>query len=399
MTKIERKILSKADLWIPVIAVVFFSALKFYIASMEKPFVSEDMRSFLLPWFQQIKENGGILALSKQIGDYGILYQTIIAILTYIPLDPLYSIKLVSVAFDYLLGIAGGMLVWEISGRTKKALIPAAVAYCAVIISPITQMNSAVWGQCDSMYAFFCLMAVYFLWREKYIGSFIMLGIAFSLKLQTVFVLPVFIIWYLKTRKFSIVHFFLIPAMMITTSLPALILGRNVKDVFTVFANQSGEYQEIAMNSFTLGTLFSDNSVFYKRIAPVLISLCILFLLFVLLSVLKSKRLLSAEYLLEIAFISAFGCFLLLPSMHDRYGYLAEVLGILLAVKNRKTIPLLLPMLCMTAMAYGKFLFQTPVPDYRVFSIVNMFIFALYLIVLQIKSSDSDSDSGMLDAS
>lgn len=45
-----------------------------------RDFESGDMHRFLFPWFIEIKQAGGISSLSEQVGDYGLLYQTLTVI-------------------------------------------------------------------------------------------------------------------------------------------------------------------------------------------------------------------------------------------------------------------------------------------------------------------------------
>lgn len=66
-------------------------------------FLSEDMEGWLLPWYQEIKESGGVLSLSRQVGNYGLLYQTLIALMTYVDIEPIYLYKMLSVVFDFFL--------------------------------------------------------------------------------------------------------------------------------------------------------------------------------------------------------------------------------------------------------------------------------------------------------
>ena len=54
------------------------------------------MYSCLVPWFDEIKDMGGICALSEQVGNYNLLYQTIISLMTYIPMDDMYLYKIFS---------------------------------------------------------------------------------------------------------------------------------------------------------------------------------------------------------------------------------------------------------------------------------------------------------------
>lgn len=50
--------------WIPVAGIVFFSLLKLYVSWEVRNFISDDMKICLVPWFNTIKERGGIPALS-----------------------------------------------------------------------------------------------------------------------------------------------------------------------------------------------------------------------------------------------------------------------------------------------------------------------------------------------
>lgn len=81
----------------------FISLIALVIRYTARDFISDDMQRFLIPWFQIIKSGGGLSALSNQVGDYGLLYQTIIALMTYVEMNPVYLYKLLSVIFDFCL--------------------------------------------------------------------------------------------------------------------------------------------------------------------------------------------------------------------------------------------------------------------------------------------------------
>ena len=63
---------------------------------------SDDIESFIKPWFYELKANGGLFGLKQNIGDYNAPYFTILALLTYLPIEPIISVKLVSIFFDYV---------------------------------------------------------------------------------------------------------------------------------------------------------------------------------------------------------------------------------------------------------------------------------------------------------
>lgn len=83
-------------------------------------FVSLDYIQFLHPWFTVI-EGGKWNRCSKTLsGDYNILYQFLIAILTYFPVKDLYLYKMLSMLFDFILAISAGCLVINLLPVSKK---------------------------------------------------------------------------------------------------------------------------------------------------------------------------------------------------------------------------------------------------------------------------------------
>ena len=150
--------------------------------------VSGDYTQLALPWWFEEHQGGWRLGRTRQqVGNYNVVYQVIIALLTYLPVDPLYLYKGVSFIFDYLLAIGVGMLVRELTGKGKPAF---ALAYAVVLFLPTCIFNSALWAQCDSMYVSMLVFWFFFMLRKRFIPAFIFLGLAFSLKFQTIFVSP-----------------------------------------------------------------------------------------------------------------------------------------------------------------------------------------------------------------
>ena len=82
-----------------IILLVLFTLLAGYARYTMLSFQSDDMKVWLLPWYEEIKANGGLKALSQQVGDYNIPYQTIIALFTYTSIDPVIAYKSLSILF------------------------------------------------------------------------------------------------------------------------------------------------------------------------------------------------------------------------------------------------------------------------------------------------------------
>lgn len=114
-------------------------------------YISEDMTDHLLPWAEQFRANPGFSAMRSQIGDYNILYQTLIVLICRLPGSMVYLYKYVSIFCDFLLAVICGELVRKVKGGT--AFCPAfVVTHAIVLFVPTVILNSAVWGQCDAMY-------------------------------------------------------------------------------------------------------------------------------------------------------------------------------------------------------------------------------------------------------
>ena len=200
-------------------------------------FVSGDMQGFLLPWAEQFRAQSGFTAMRSQIGDYNILYQTIIILLTRLPGNMVHLYKYVSILFDFLLALACASLLQK--GRREPLFGPIFnMTYAIVLLLPTIVLNSAVWGQCDSMYAFLCILALSTLYSRRYVPSFIVLGLAFALKLQTVFILPVYLYIYICRKDFSLLHFLITILTLWATGIPAYLQGRSLTTVLEIYLLQ-----------------------------------------------------------------------------------------------------------------------------------------------------------------
>lgn len=185
-------------------------------------------------------------------------YQIITYLLTLTPLGPLYSYKALSIVFDFVLAVSAALLVYYFD--SKKSHLKPVFTYALVFCSMTVVLNSSFRAQCDSIYVSFNLLSIYFLKKEKNIPSFVMLGIAFAFKLQSVFILPVYLFYYICTRKTSILHFLIIPAVDFLMCLPAIILGRNPLGFIAIYAEQTDCGMLIQMNCPNIFAFICDGN-------------------------------------------------------------------------------------------------------------------------------------------
>ncbi len=312
---------------------------------------SGDAEFFLLPWYKEIKEGGGFDYLGTQVGDYNILYQTVIAALTYLPIKDLHAYKIFSCIFDLFLSVLSAYLVYNFAPKRKR--LSAVAAFGAFFLCPLVFMNSSWWAQCDAIYTFFGIAALYLLAKKRTMFSLIVYGVAFGFKLQAIFLMPIFLLTIFCRKKWQFVYFLFIPAVMIVLSIPGILAGRSVMDVFTVYFNQTGTYAELDLNYPSVWAVPADVGYAIDGISgKELVSQEQLYGIFKYPAVLTAVAVLAVHMLkwmkrrvefsviniFRMGFLMNYTCVLFLPGMHERYGFCYEMLGLILAFVDRKAI-------------------------------------------------------------
>lgn len=338
---------------------------------------SIDYIAFLLPWYDTIKAEGGFGALHSQVGNYSIVYQFLIAVMTYIPVKALYAYKILSIIFDFILSGMIGYEVYHLVPQNKKW--NGFGAYTVALLLPTIFLDSAAWAQCDSIYVTFVLFAIIFLLREKHFLAFVFLGVAFAFKLQTIFIVPFFLYIYFMKRKFSFVNFFIVPITMCIVSLPGLILGmRSVWDVFRIYTDQVNYYPYMYMNYPSFWVLLSNmDSTYYSILKNLAIMLTAAVLALMMIFYFIKRIELNYENMIYMAFLTTYTCVLFLPSMHERYDYLYVALGIVVLFIDKRTLPLFLALCLNSVYTYGSFLFSITY-NLKTLSIFNMVVYFIY---------------------
>ncbi len=353
--------------------IIIISILAIFIRCMFFNIVSGDYKYFLEGWFNTLKANGGIFAIKDHIGNYTAPYMLILGILTYIPINSLYTIKIVSIIFDFIGAFVGARIVYKLCKNEKYKKLLSLCTYATILFSPTVILNSSAWGQCDMIYATFVLASLLFLFDKKYTKTFIFLGIAFSFKLQTIFILPLYIILYLKDEDMSILNFFIIPITVLVVNIPALLLGRPIETLITQYMTQVGQYKELTMNLTNIYTFVPN---YYKVFSTAGIIFTIFIFAMLTMFILSYKFAINNKIILQISILSILICNYFLPSMHERYIYIAGILGIIYFFIDRRKWYIPLGIISISFFCYINYLF-----DYLMFPKVIMAIVFLLIII------------------
>lgn len=203
--------------------------------------ITADFETCLIPWSAAMKTGEGPGILRAYDGDYNMPYVTVLWLLNYLPGRTIVKVKLFSVLFEYLGAAAAGLIAAHFAGTEKKRFMFTAVCI-AVLFYPSSVLNGAWWGQCDFIYVAFLLYMIYALLKGRYAAAMLLLGCAFSFKLQAVLILPVLLIFWWKKRSFSGAYFLLAAAMMEVLCIPAIAGGYSVFIPFSIYTRQLGRY-------------------------------------------------------------------------------------------------------------------------------------------------------------
>lgn len=373
MLKIEKKFLFFLETNKEILFFLMINLLGVIIRLSGVNFVSGDAWSYLLPWYNEIKGNGGLAALGKQVGNYGIPYQFLIAVMTYIPIKWIYLFKILSGIFDFLLAFSCARFVCSLSGRKSNFLF--LMVYGSVLILPSIVLNSSIWGQCDAIYVFFIMEALYCLYNGKNIKVFIFIGIAFAFKLQTIFIMPFLIYYYIKEKKFSITNFCISLVAFYVMQLPGIFMGRSLFDPFRIYASQTNYYKSMWSNFMSFWVLIGNNSENLSLMAMMLtIGILGIGLLYLLNSTVSMSE---PKVFIKILIWSVWTCVLFLTSMHDRYAYLLDLLLTMNVFLDKKFFKYAVVTLLCSLDVYGNILFGNGV-NIKILSVIYTIAYLLY---------------------
>ncbi len=343
------------------LALVVILAVVIRIPLMTK--MSGDYHNFLKPWYQSLLEDAkGFLASDD--ADYTPTYLYFLAFLSLFKFDIEgqalnYSIKFISMGFE--LGTAI-LIFFILKFILKKHDAITLLGVFLALFLPQIFLNSAFWGQCDAIYVFFIVLSLFFVLKGKSAWASVAFAISFTFKLQSIFFLPVLILLWFK-KKFKLYWLLLVPVIYVVMMIPAMACGRSFASCINVYFDQTEEYPFLSVNApsmyiFMYKSQITNESVMdhlvpaatYFGLALIVILLIFLFLAY---------KDVTLDEIVKISFLLALFAPFVLPSMHERYFYLAEVFAILYVAVNPKKWYISFLAVAGTFQGYNNYLFNT----------------------------------------
>lgn len=337
--------------------------------------VADDYTIFFEPWVATLREaGGGLKGLNAEFEyvDYTTPYLFILSCISICPyLNTLLLMKIVSVFFDFVAAVAIMFIVYHCKKNTTLSI----AAYGCLLLAPTVMANSSMWAQCDIIFTSFVLWSVYFILKEKPVPAMIFYGAAFAFKLQTLFILPLFVILWMKGRV-KLKHFLFVPLMYLVGIIPGLLAGQNFFDLIGVYFMQAGGQMDIYALSHKFPNIYQlvGTDTFLIEYADAGIWLALGALMVLMYAFARKRYELTDGLILQMGMLFTMTVVFFLPHMHERYAVLVDVLAIAYAFFRPRKFYIPVCMILSSFAGYSIYLAkQTIVPMY-LYTLVFVFI-------------------------
>lgn len=325
-------------------------------------FLSRDVAHFLYPWINHLGQHG-FNGLATVEANYNppYLYLLLIGKSLLPQASPEDVTKLISTLFDVALALAAAAAIHKSAHSERRLLL-----FFGVLALPTVWLNSATWGQCDAIYTFWLLVGLLLVERQRPLWASVAFSTAVAFKLQTAFAGPVLVaaLWAGRQRVAAVAAAVL---AYLAWMLPSVLAGHTWVGALSVYFQQATSESELSYGAPNLWTLakYAFANPQAQRVA--LIAGLVIAVGFSLFWIAFSLRLLrkSPQHVLALACTSAMVVPFLLPKMHDRYFYPADILTLVLAARDRRWIPIACLVQLGSLTAYLGYLTDLPGPLVR----------------------------------
>jgi len=283
-------------------------------------------------WSDMLKTNGfSSFYTSDSFTDYPPGYMYILYLLGFVKdifgegsIFTYIILKMPSIISDILCGLFIFKLCEKYDRNNFKYLLTG-----FYIFNPAIILNSAVWGQVDSVFTLFIVLMLYMLSEKKMVYAYFMFAIAIFIKPQALFYFPLLIFGIIENiflHDFSFKKFIinLVAGLSAIAFIILLMLPFGFNNVIDQYINTIGSYDYASVNAYNIWTAFGKN---WSSLSG---GMSLLGTLSIILTVLASIYLFfikndTNKYFMISAFI-CFSVFVLSVKMHERYAFPVMIL-------------------------------------------------------------------------
>jgi dolichyl-phosphate-mannose-protein mannosyltransferase len=293
--------------------------------------------------------------------------------------------------------ICGWLVYQVVASKSKKLALLAVIFY---LFNPAVIFNSSIWGQADSFLTLLILTSVILILNKKIVSAAVSLAMAFLVKPQAIFILPISLMLIYKKRKI-IDFFWYLLVILITTLFLAWPFFKfdQFFGLFLLIWQMSKDYPFTTLNAFNFWQLWgnwqSDKAIFLGLTKQTWGYLLVFFgqtAIAVRLLITKTKK---KDYYLAVG-LSWLVFVLFATRMHERY-LLPCLVFILIAGCLKKSILLIISYWLITIVHFINlyyvyclyqpnflkinFIFEIIAKERIIFSLLSLIIFGILLLV------------------
>lgn len=357
------RFIDKNVLWLFAAVVTIIAFVLRYFSAMHP---TNDIVGYVLNGWMKDIEAQGFQNFYKVNADYSTFFLFIVGLFTFLPKGPqvningyvfyqnlMYYVKSVYFLMDLLSAIGIFLIIYHLTKNKVYALI----GYMVFLVLPVQFANSALWGNADSMYFCCFIYCLLFVLKRKDFWVFFFAGLAISLKLQAVFILP-FLVYLIFSRRLKISRFYGYPLAILLSFIPSYCCGASFTEPMQYFVSQVNGYSKLTLGCANIWYLFElpnmNNPDSPLNQASIYIALALIFVLTAIIYLRKIK--LTDENIIYVAtFLISIVPFFL-PHMHERYFYALDGLVLVYALTKRKRYYLIPLMQVSSGIAYYHYL-------------------------------------------
>lgn len=318
------KSISRGDICLYITGLLLVLLLRYFLRGFE----TSDFGYYTSKWYGELRA-GGFQALGGDYSNYTPFYLYLLYIISIVfpKMAPITATKLPSIAGDF---ICAWYVYRIVHLKYGKGPIPVLAFFC-VLMAPTVVLNSAAWGQADSIYTAALIACIYYLLCRRNWLACIAFGVAFAIKFQSMYLVPFLLILFLK-KEIALKYLFAIPAVYLVSIVPAWIAGRPLPELLMIYVSQVQGYEGLVHNATSVYTWLPLAEYETWYLPGVIFALCICFMYVFL--VLKSRLKSLQSQWINLALLSVMIVPFFLPKTHDRYFYPADVLSIVYGFYN-----------------------------------------------------------------
>lgn len=285
---------------------------------------SGDYDIYLADWIAKLAAGSFSEGMRANIGEYNVLYQYILFVITRLGVPALYAVKAVSFIGDAFLAGAAAKL----AGR-KNGLL----AFGAVLLLPTVVLNGGMFAQCDSLYAACALWGLALALGDRPAASAACFALSLSFKLQSAFILPIVIVLW-AGRKLKLREALIFLLTLLAVMLPALLGGKSLWSIVNVYTAQTGLYTGLNYNAASFFGLMETAGLDVYAYGNFGMALAFGVCAVLVISGVRRAGRMTEEEHVRLALLMVLLIVFLLPRMHERYFYMATPLSAALACRR-----------------------------------------------------------------